>query len=231
MPLQPGERLGPFEIVAFIGAGGMGEVYRARDTRLGRTVAIKILSAEIANDVQLRERFEREAQTISTLNHPSICTLHDVGRERDVDFLVMEFLEGETLADRLARGPLPLTDALTIAAQIGDGLAAAHRQGIVHRDLKPGNIMLVKAEGAARSQAKLLDFGLAKLRGGSADNTPVVVSAARTEVGSLTAVGAVLGTLQYMSPEQLAGREADARSDIFALGLRALRDGDRPQGV
>jgi serine/threonine protein kinase len=218
MPLQPGERLGPFEIVAFIGAGGMGEVYRARDTRLGRTVAIKILSGEIANDVQLRERFEREAQTISTLNHPSICTLHDVGRERDVDFLVMEFLEGETLADRLARGPLPLKDALTIAAQVGDGLEAAHRHGIVHRDLKPGNIMLVKAEGTARSQAKLLDFGLAKLRGGIADNTPVVVSAARTDVGNLTAVGAVLGTLQYMSPEQLAGRKADAQSDIFALG-------------
>ena len=133
MPLQPGERLGPFEIVAFIGAGGMGEVYRARDTRLGRTVAIKILSAEIANDVQLRERFEREAQTISTLNHPSICTLHDVGRERDVDFLVMEFLEGETLADRLARGPVPVKDALTIAAQVGDGLGAAHRHGTALR--------------------------------------------------------------------------------------------------
>ena len=224
MPLQPGERVGPYEIVAFLGAGGMGEVYRARDTRLGRAVAIKILSADIANDAQLRERFEREAQTISTLNHPSICTLHDVGRHPStssghaVDYLVMEFLEGETLADRLARGPLPLKDALTIAAQVGDGLEAAHRHGIVHRDLKPGNIMLVKAEGAARSQAKLLDFGLAKLRGGVADNTPVVVSAARTDVGSLTAVGAVLGTLQYMSPEQLEGRDADARADIFALG-------------
>jgi serine/threonine protein kinase len=217
MPLEPGLQLGPYVITGLIGAGGMGEVYRGRDTRLGRTVAIKVLSAEIADKPALRERFEREAQSISTLNHPAICTLYDVGRHEGLDYLVMEFLQGETLADRLARGPIPLKEALTIAAEIGEGLEVAHRHGIVHRDLKPANVMLVTDGARSAVQPKLLDFGLAKRRGVS-DSTPVVVSAARTDVGNFTTVGTVLGTLQYMSPEQLQGAEADGRSDIFALG-------------
>src|SRR6185503_12696013 len=156
MPLAAGDKLGPYEILAPIGAGGMGEVYRARDTRLDRTVAIKILPPHLAEDRQFRERFEREAKSISALNHPNICALYDIGRDRDTEFLVLEYLEGETLADRLARGPLPLSEVLRIAVEIAGALNVAHRQAIVHRDLKPGNVILTK------SGAKLLDFGLAK---------------------------------------------------------------------
>jgi serine/threonine protein kinase len=189
----------------------MGEVYRATDTRLGRTVAIKILGSGFTDRAEARERFDREARAISNLNHPHICTLHDVGHQDGIDFLVMEYLEGETLASALERGPIPFDDALKIAIQIGDALDKAHRQGVVHRDLKPGNVMLTK------NGAKLLDFGLAKLR---ASETPIAVSATAlpTDAKNLTGAGAIVGTLQYMSPEQLEGKEADARSDVFAFG-------------
>lgn len=209
MPLQAGTRLGPYEIQSALGAGGMGEVYRARDTRLGRTVAIKILPAHIASQPDVRARFEREAQALASLSHPHICPVFDVGRQDGIDFLVMECLEGQTLAGRLTRGALPLDQVLKIAAEIADALDKAHRRGITHRDLKPANIMLT-AGGA-----KLLDFGLAKLNqeaGASAG-----VSSLPTNVG-VTAEGTILGTLQYMAPEQLEGRDADARTDIFALG-------------
>jgi serine/threonine protein kinase/Tol biopolymer transport system component len=190
----------------------MGQVYRARDTRLGRTVAIKVLPPDISSKAELRERFEREAQTISSLNHPHICVLHDVGHHDGIDYIVMEYLEGETLASRLERGPLPPREAIRTAIEIGDALDKAHRQGIVHRDLKPANVMLTK------NGAKLLDFGLAKLRMAETP-VPVAVTAIPTDVRNLTVAGTVLGTLQYMAPEQLEGKEADARSDIFALGV------------
>ena len=225
MPLLPGARLGPYEVIAPAGAGGMGEVYRARDTRLDRTVALKVLPSDLAADPGLRERFEREARAIAALNHPNICTLHDVGREGDVDFLVMEFVEGETLAERLKRGALPIPEALQYAAHIADALNKAHRAGIVHRDLKPGNVMLTK------TGAKLLDFGLAKAStAGRAGTTAFAGSAvplasaiargsmAPTEASPLTMNGSIVGTLQYMAPEQLEGRDADTRTDIFAFG-------------
>ncbi len=218
MALEAGTTLGPYEIESPLGAGGMGEVYKARDTRLDRTVAIKVLPEHVAGDSDLRQRFEREARAVAALNHPHICTLHDIGREGDTDFLVMEHLDGETLAQRLQQGALPLDHALEIAIQIADALDKAHRQGIVHRDLKPGNIILIRA-GAARGgapQAKLLDFGLAKLKPAAAD--PVGGTALPTQGATLTQAGAILGTFQYMAPEQLEGGEADARSDIFALG-------------
>ena len=209
MPLNPGTSLGPYEIQAPLGAGGMGEVYQARDTRLDRTVAIKVLPEHVAADPDLKQRFEREARTVAALNHPHICTLFDIGREGETDFLVMEYLDGETLAQRLDTGALPLDQALQIAIQIADALDKAHRQGIVHRDLKPGNIMLTKAG------AKLLDFGLAKLKpiGGE-----VGVTGLPTQSAGLTGEGSILGTLQYMAPEQLEGEEADSRTDIFAFG-------------
>jgi eukaryotic-like serine/threonine-protein kinase len=208
--LGPGVRLGPYEIQAAIGAGGMGEVYRARDTRLDRTVAIKVLPEHVNHDPMLRERFEREARAVAALNHPHICTLHDVGRQKGVDFLVMEHLDGETLAQRLVKGALPLETALRHAIEIADALDKAHRVGIVHRDLKPGNIMLTK------TGAKLLDFGLAK-------TTPAVMatsglSIAPTQQTPATLQGTILGTLQYMAPEQIEGQDADARTDIFGLG-------------
>ena len=209
MPLSPGTTLGPYEILSPIGAGGMGEVYKARDTRLDRTVAIKVLPEHVASDPDLKQRFEREAKTISSLNHPHICTLFDVGEHEGTAFLVMEYLEGDTLAQRLEKGALPLDQALKIAIEIADALDKAHRQGITHRDLKPANIMLTK------TGAKLLDFGLAKLKPGH-DGT-VGVSAPTVSAG-LTSEGAILGTLQYMAPEQLEGQEADARTDIFAFG-------------
>jgi Tol biopolymer transport system component len=218
MPLLPGARLGPYEIVAAIGAGGMGEVYRGRDTRLDRAVAVKILPPALAVDPQLRERFEREARAMSQLTHPHICTLHDVGRDGDVDYLVLEFLEGETLEHRLAGGPLPFDAGCRIGVEIAEALAAAHRAGIVHRDLKPGNIMLAKSRGGGPSayRSKLLDFGLAK------SATPAVSgvgpSMLATTPPNLTAHGTILGTFQYMAPEQIEGAEADARTDIFALG-------------
>jgi serine/threonine protein kinase/Tol biopolymer transport system component len=210
MPPQAGSRLGPYELQAPIGAGGMGEVWRGKDTRLDRSVAVKILPTGFAEDVERRQRFEREAKTISSLNHPHICTLFDVGHEGDAHFLVMELLEGESLADRLQKGPLPLDQVVKFGAQVSDALSAAHKQGIVHRDLKPGNVMLTKAG------AKLLDFGLARPGvglGGASGST-----ALPTEAKPLTSVGTVLGTFQYMAPEQLEGAEADPRTDIFALG-------------
>jgi Tol biopolymer transport system component len=202
MALTAGTRLGPYQIVSKLGEGGMGEVYTATDTRLSRTVAIKVLPAHWADNAEMRQRFEREARTIATLADPHICALHDIGRQDDIDFLVMEHLEGETLDARIARGALPLEEALAIAIAIAGALDAAHRHGIVHRDLKPSNVMLTA------SGAKLLDFGLAKL-------AAVPAPAGR----ELSTPGLVLGTLQYMAPEQLEGAEADARSDLFALGV------------
>ncbi len=210
MPLVSGTKLGPYEIQSPLGAGGMGEVYLARDTRLERTVAIKILPAQVSNDPVRKQRFEREAKTISSLNHPNICTLHDIGSQDGVDYLVMECVEGETLAKRLEKGPLPLEQVLKYGAQVADALDKAHRAGIVHRDLKPGNIMLTA------SGAKLLDFGLAKpaapLMSGA------TLTAAATQTTPMTQEGMVVGTFQYMSPEQVEGKELDGRSDIFSLG-------------
>ncbi len=217
MPLSPGSSLGPYEVLAPLGAGGMGEVYRARDTRLGRDVAIKVLPAHLSQRPEVRARFEREAKTISSLNHPNICALYDIGREGDVDFLVMELVEGETLATRLEKGPLPLLEVMRTGAQIADALDRAHRAGVVHRDLKPGNVMLTRAG------AKLLDFGLARATGmaGPASGSGVTVAAlsqSPTVAQPLTAEGTIVGTFQYMAPEQLEGREADARADIWAFG-------------
>jgi len=208
MTLSKGQLLGPYEIIERAGVGGMGEVYKARDTRLDRTVAVKILPANVAGNPELKERFDREAKAISSLNHAHICTLYDVGHENGTDYLVMEFLEGETLSERLTRGPILYEEMLQIAIQIASGLDSAHQQGLVHRDLKPGNIVLTK-EGA-----KLLDFGLAKIQiGDGADGL-----AAITQTTPLTGANTIIGTLQYMSPEQLEGKEADFRSDIFAFG-------------
>jgi len=211
-PLLPGARLGPYEIEALVGEGGMGAVYRARDTRLDRTVAIKVLPPEWAGSPEMQQRFDREAQAIASLNHPNICALHD----RGPDYLVMEYLEGETLAERLTRGPLPVSEALNVAIAIADALDRAHGQGVVHRDLKPGNIMLSPAG------PKLLDFGLAKYVAplGAPDGTAASPRPTRsTPVTPLTKAGAIVGTLQYMAPEQLDGLEADRRTDIFALGV------------
>jgi eukaryotic-like serine/threonine-protein kinase len=218
MTLPPGTKLGPYEIVGPLGAGGMGEVYRAFDTRLERTVAVKVLPSHLTSNSDLRFRFEREAKAISGLQHPNICVLHDVGCQDGVDFLVMECLEGETLSARLARKPLTPDESLKIGIEIADALEKAHRGGIVHRDLKPGNVMLTKGG------AKLMDFGLAKLQsiaGGPQSGTPAF-SAMATTISSIaspvTVAGTLVGTVQYMSPEQIQGKEADARSDIFAFG-------------
>ena len=224
MRLAPGSRLGPYAIESALGAGGMGEVYRARDTRLDRGVAVKILGHAVAHDPQFRGRFEREARAISALSHPHICTLFDVGHEGDVPYLVMELLQGETLAERLTSGPLPPSQALTIASQIGSALAAAHRVGIIHRDLKPGNIMLtpVRADLTGAPQVKLLDFGLAR--------TASRESGGATTQVALTTGGETVGTIPYMSPEQLEGRPLDARSDIWSFGcvLYEMFTGRRP---
>ena len=207
MPLARGTKLGPHEIIAPLGAGGMGEVYRARDTRLDREVAIKILPSHLSSDSEARQRLEREAKTVSGLNHPHICVLHDIGRQDGIDFIVMEYLEGETLEQRLVKGPLPLNDVLKYGAQIADALGKAHASGVVHRDLKPGNVMLTK------SGAKLLDFGLAK------PALALATMATLTQAGSpITQQGMIVGTFQYMSPEQVGGHELDSRSDIFSLG-------------
>ena len=212
MTLEAGTRLGAYEILGPLGAGGMGEVYKARDTRLERLVAIKILPAHMAVQSDARERFEREARAVAALNHPHVCTLFDVGTQDGIHFLVMEHLEGETLADRLAKGPLPLDQALRYAIEIADALDKAHRQGVVHRDLKPGNIMLTKAG------SKLLDFGLARLKQAGPAAQFSSASNAPTAMAALTTQGAIIGTLQYMAPEQLEGKEADARTDLFAFG-------------
>jgi len=210
MTLPAGTALGPYQILAPLGAGGMGEVYRARDTRLGRDVAIKVLSPHLAASPEVRARFEREARTISQLSHPHICTLHDVGHQDGVDYLVMELLEGETLAHRLEKGPLPAAEVLTLGTQIADALDRAHRAGVVHRDLKPGNVMLTKAG------AKLMDFGLA--RAASLAAAPGALTESPTVSRPLTAEGTIVGTFQYMAPEQLEGKEVDARADLWALG-------------
>src|SRR5664279_4235492 len=214
MALSAGTKLGPYEILCPLGAGGMGEVYRARDTRLEREVAVKILPDHLAQDPEARQRFDREARTISSVNCASICTLYDVGQQDGTYYLVMELLQGETLADRLAKGPLPIEQVLKYGIDIADGLEKAHRCGVVHRDLKPGNIMLTK------SGAKLMDFGLAKQAAVVANPMSGLSVTLTTPQGShpLTAQGSVVGTFQYMSPEQVQGSEADARSDIFAFG-------------
>ena len=225
MALTTGARLGPYEILSPLGAGGMGEVYRARDTRLDRAVAIKVLNSQLVASAELRARFEREAKIISQLQHAHICVLYDVGHQDGTDFIVMEYLEGETLADRLKKGPLTTEQLLKIATEIADALEKAHRAGVVHRDLKPGNVMLTK------SGAKLLDFGLAKplaanaAAGGKGSGSASILAAALTTTSpaaspgaALSTAGTVIGTVQYMSPEQVQGMEADARSDIFAFG-------------
>jgi serine/threonine protein kinase/Tol biopolymer transport system component len=210
MPLAPGTMLGPYEILSPLGSGGMGEVYRGRDTRLDRSVAVKILPAHLSADPARKQRFEREAKTISGLNHPNICTLHDVGSVDGLDYLVMECVEGDSLAERLEKGPLPADQVLKIGAELADALDKAHRSGIVHRDLKPANIMLTK------SGAKLLDFGLAKPTAPQA--TLATLTTALPQQNPVTQEGTIVGTFQYMSPEQVEGKELDARSDIFSLG-------------
>ncbi len=224
MSLASGTKLGPYEIQSPLGAGGMGEVYRARDTRLDRTVAVKILPSHLSENPEAKQRFEREARAISSLNHPNICVLHDVGSQDGTSFLVMEYLQGESLESRLRKGPLPLKQALEVGIQVCEALEKAHRAGIIHRDLKPGNIMLTPAG------AKLLDFGLAKPalaalsqplsgQGQLTPSTPTMnLSALTPAAGTLTQHGTIVGTFQFMAPEVLQGREADARSDIFALG-------------
>src|ERR1051325_560892 len=205
MPLFAGYRLGPYEILVRIGAGGMGEVYKARDTRLDRTVAIKVLPEHIARREDLRARFEREARAVASLNHPHICTLYDIGNQNGAGYMVMEYMEGETLAARIGKGALPLDQAVKFATQIADALDRAHRAGVIHRDVKPHNIMLT------RDGVKVLDFGLAKsmTKPGPAEETLTA---------ALTTEGTVMGTPQYMAPEQFEGKEADARSDIWAFG-------------
>jgi len=220
MPLTSGTKLGPYEIQSPLGAGGMGEVYRAQDTRLDRTVAIKVLASHLSSSPEFRHRMEREARAISSLNHPNICHLYDIGSQDGADYLVMEFLEGETLAERLRKGAMPLNEILKIGVAVAEALAFAHRQGIVHRDLKPGNIMLTP------ERAKLMDFGLAKPLGtrnaaGSAaapSFTAAATLSGPSPLTPLTTAGSIVGTIQYMSPEQIEGKEADARSDIFSFG-------------
>jgi len=213
MSLTSGAKLGPYEIQSPLGAGGMGEVYRARDTRLDRTVAVKILPSHLSNNPEAKQRFDREARAISSLNHANICTLYDVGHQDGIDFLVMEFLEGETLATRLVKGPLPPDQFLRYTIEICEGLERAHRTGVIHRDLKPGNIMLTKAG------AKLMDFGLAKAATATAPpSSSLTMTISQPSGQPLTEKGTIVGTFQYMSPEQVEGKEADARSDIFALG-------------
>src|SRR5215469_9540272 len=234
MPLTSGAKLGPYQIQSLLGSGGMGEVYRATDSRLDRVVAIKVLASHLHSSPELKQRMEREARAISALNHSNICHLYDVGSQNGTDYLVMEFLEGETLATRLVRGPLPLNEVLRVGISIAEALAVAHRHGMVHRDLKPGNIMLTK------SGAKLMDFGLAKSVGmatsASATNPPSFTAAATlsgpSPLSPLTTAGNIVGTVQYMSPEQIEGKEADPRSDIFALGavLYEMASGKRPFG-
>jgi Tol biopolymer transport system component len=210
MALTSGTKLGPYEIRSPLGAGGMGEVYRARDTRLDRDVAIKVLPGNLSSDASLKQRLEREAKAISKLSHPHICALHDIGHQDGVDFLVMEYLEGETLERRLTKGPLPPEQTIRYAAQIADALAEAHKLGITHRDLKPSNVMLTK------TGAKLMDFGLAKQSGAAPLAT--ALTEMTMEQSKLTSEGMLVGTFQYMAPEQLEGKEADPRTDIFALG-------------
>jgi serine/threonine protein kinase len=233
MALTSGTKLGPYEIQSPLGAGGMGEVYRGVDTRLDRAVAIKVLASHLSSSPELKQRMEREGRAISSLNHPHICHLYDIGSQDGTDYLVMEFLQGETLAERLRKGAMPLNEIYKIGIAIAEALAVAHRQGIVHRDLKPGNIMLTPGG------AKLMDFGLAKpvgLQNASvgSGSVPAFTAAATlsgpSPLSPLTTAGSIIGTIQYMSPEQIEGKEADARSDIFAFGavLYEMVAGTRP---
>ena len=222
MALSTGTRLGPYEVLSIIGSGGMGEVYRAKDTRLERTIAIKVLPGNLSSDPENRKRFDREARSISSLSHPHICAVHDVGHQDGIDFLVMELLEGETLAARLAKGSLPLDQILRFGAEIADAMDHAHRHGIIHRDLKPGNMILSK------SGIKLLDFGLAKI---AVNRAEVNLLELPTQQQHLTAKGYILGTIQYMSPEQLEGKEVDSRTDIFSFRHGALRNGIRAKAL
>src|SRR5437879_12519839 len=221
MALTAGTKLGPYEILAMLGAGGMGEVYRALDTRLDRTVEVKVLASHLSSSPELKQRMEREAKAISSLNHRHICHLYDIGSQDGTDYMVMEFLEGETLAERLRKGAMPLNEIFKTGIAVAEALAVAHRQGLVHRDLKPGNIMLT--EGGA----KLMDLGLAKPLGprntstgpGAAPAlTATAPSTGPSPLSPLTTAGSIIGTIQYMSPERIGGKEADARSDIFAFG-------------
>ena len=216
MPLNPGTRLGAYEVVSPLGAGGMGEVYRARDTKLGREVALKILPEAFATDPERLARFEREAQLLAALNHPHIATLHGFEQAAGSQFLVMELVEGQTLAQRIAEGPVPIDEALTIARQIADALVTAHDKGIIHRDLKPSNVALT-----ADGRVKVLDFGLAKLNDPNDPddpNVPHAVTMSPTLSLAATQAGAILGTAAYMAPEQAKGRPADRRSDMWAFG-------------
>ena len=216
MPVAKGTRLGPYEIASAIGAGGMGEVYRAKDTRLDRYVAIKIIHSNLSCTPELKSRFEREARVLSSLSHPHICSLYDVGKEGNLEFLVMELLEGETLSSRLRKGPLPVSAVVKLGIEIADALAAAHRLGVIHRDLKPGNIMLTP------SGAKLMDFGLAKpcipAAAGSTELWEMATLTMPSPSTPLSGSNTLIGTIQYMAPEQIEGKSADERSDIFALG-------------
>ena len=226
MAIPSGARFGPYEVIAPIGTGGMGEVYRARDTRLNRDVALKILPADIADNPVRRGRFEREAQAISRLNHPNICAVYDVGTQDGVAYLVMEYIDGESLAQHIRRGPLQAATAVRWAIQIAAALDAAHRRGIIHRDLKPANVMVTG------QLVKLLDFGLAKLRATDDDAAaPADAVAALEPTISLTAERSIVGTLHYMAPEQLEGRTIDPRTDLFAFGAVVVRNAHRAQGV
>ena len=208
--LPSGSKIGPYAIVSPLGAGGMGEVYRAHDARLGRDVAVKVLPSEISADPSRRQRFDTEARAVAALNHPNICAIHDVGSDGGIDYLVLELVEGETLAARLVGGPMPAAEAVSRAREIAAGVAAAHRMGVIHRDLKPGNIMITK------TGVKILDFGLAKVL---REESPGASALTGTATISVTETGVVLGTLRYMAPEQLEGRPADARTDVFAFGV------------
>ena len=222
MALAPHVRLGPYEILSPLGAGGMGEVYKANDTRLNRVVAIKVMRGHMGADSQLRERFDREAKAISSLNHPHICALYDVGSQDGIDFLVMEYLDGETLADRIARDPLSVAESLQIARQIAEALEAAHETGIVHRDLKPANVTITHGD-----HVKVLDFGLAKMRasaGGELD-----LSNSPTEMR--TTAGVILGTAAYMSPEQTNGKGSGSRVRRVGIRMRLVRNADRPSRI
>jgi len=211
--LKSGAKLGPYDILGALGSGGMGDVYRALDTRLDRIVAIKVPPAHVADRPEFRERFQREARTIASLNHPHICTLHDMGRQGGIDYLVMEYVEGETLAQRLPQGPLPLDQVLELGIEIADALDAAHAKGIAHRDIKPANIAI-----NARGHAKILDFGLAKLMpAGREVNLSEMPTAA--DLHQLTRPGSTIGTMAYMSPEQVRGEELDTRTDLFSFGV------------